>query len=72
MTVGSAIGAVSGIAVTILGVLFVIYVFDFPGYFGEFHYHLEPLIGIFAFFLSGIVFGALAASQFGGGGGILP
>jgi hypothetical protein len=59
VTLGVICGILTGLAVILAGILLTGYVFDFSGYFGEFNYHAEALLGFWTFLLSGIVFGGL-------------
>ncbi len=62
VTLGLAQGILAAIVIPVLGVLFVVYVFPFPGYLDEYHYGTEALIGIYPFLFSGIIFGSLASA----------
>jgi len=59
VVVGTGLGVLAALTVVILGVLCLQFVFPFPSFFGEFKYGAEPLIGVYAFVLSGALFGAL-------------
>ena len=61
VTLGVVFGTLSSLATTVLGAILVWTVFPFPTFFGEFHYGAEPLIGIYTFLFSGILFGAITA-----------
>jgi hypothetical protein len=55
VAIGVSLGVLTALLIPFLGV----FLFAWFPHFGEFHYGAEPLIGIYAFLISGIVFGSI-------------
>ncbi len=63
VALGVIVGITTALGTCLLGVLVVASGVPFPGYFGDFHYGAEALVGAYPFLLSGMVFGALTGSR---------